>query len=253
MYQEGKPAREIIKLFPNRIKAEKTIIRILKKQGVSIRPRGLYSPIENENFFEKIDTERKAYILGLLLTDGYIIEPSTKKKASHCWGLEIKEEDKYLLDEILSEIGKDASPNKGHKNTFYITVRSNKMCSDLAKYGIVPRKTNTVQFPQNIDVHLVPHLIRGIFDGDGTVYINAKKQCVFGFYGNNQMLYELREILHQDIGLKKLKITDKGTVSQITFGARESVKKFHDYIYKDATIYLRRKRKKFNDFFNISH
>lgn len=36
----------------------------------------------NENYFEKIDTEEKAYLLGLLLTDGSIRKGKNKSQSS---------------------------------------------------------------------------------------------------------------------------------------------------------------------------
>lgn len=54
---------------------EKTYIKILQQNNVKIRARGNVSyPIKNEDFFENINTEEKAYLLGLMISDGYIFK-----------------------------------------------------------------------------------------------------------------------------------------------------------------------------------
>ena len=44
--------------------------------------------------------------------------------------------------------------------------------SDLNKLGVVERKSLILTFPteQQVPKHLMPHFIRGYFDGDGSVY-----------------------------------------------------------------------------------
>lgn len=49
-----------------------------------------------------------------------------------------------------------------------IAVRSDLMAEDLAKYGVIPRKTLHTYLP-NINEQYLPHLVRGIFDGDGSI------------------------------------------------------------------------------------
>lgn len=43
------------------------------------------------------------------------------------------------------------------------------MAEALAKYGVVPRKSHITYLPLNIPKEMFSHLIRGIFDGDGSI------------------------------------------------------------------------------------
>ena len=49
------------------------------------------------------------------------------------------------------------------------------MATDLAKYGIIPRKTGHEFLPiDEIPDNLIRHFIRGFFDGDGTYVFCSK-------------------------------------------------------------------------------
>lgn len=50
--------------------SERSVSRVLKEANINTKRINRYRL--NESFFNKIDTEQKAYILGLLFADGYI-------------------------------------------------------------------------------------------------------------------------------------------------------------------------------------
>ena len=70
MYNDGKSTVEIAKLLNA---CDTGILKILKQFNCKIRTKKECSTIYtlNENYFEKIDTPRKAYWLGFLYADGY--------------------------------------------------------------------------------------------------------------------------------------------------------------------------------------
>ena len=61
------------------------------------------------------------------------------------------------------------------KTPFRLTVNSYTLCQDLEKYGIVPRKSLILKFPNNISDEMLPHIIRGYFDGDGSISCYKRK------------------------------------------------------------------------------
>lgn len=223
--------------------SDNTIISILDSCGVQIRRPGVTTPVKHENFFEIIDTEEKAYILGLLISDGYVI---ISKRENHSdtvfWGLTLQTCDKYMLELIKDIIGLDNKKIYHARNEYSLTVTSKKMVNDLAKYGVVPRKCKSVYFPYDkLDKSLYRHLIRGIFDGDGCI---SKNTC--SFTGNNILLPEIQNVLVNDLGINRTKITTKKDgVTVFAFSSKTDVSKFFHYLYDDSTIYLKRKYEKF--------
>lgn len=50
---------------------------------------------KNEEYFNVIDSEKKAYLLGYFLADGCVTNPSNGKK---CISMCLQEQDKYILE-----------------------------------------------------------------------------------------------------------------------------------------------------------
>ena len=127
-----------------------------------------------EDFFEKIDSEEKAYLLGLLKTDGFIKKGKNGRQSR--WGISLKESDKILLEQIKIIINSDVLLSKDcreGKESYSLEITNEKMCDDLAKYEILPNKTYLLT-----DIHLeqIPevfqkHYLRGLLDGDGSIFI----------------------------------------------------------------------------------
>lgn len=248
LYKQGLPACRILEKYNDKVVSENSIIKVVRDNGFEVRPRGTFPNIKNEDFFEIIDTEEKAYILGWLISDGYVIYPKGKKNPF--WGITVKSSDKYILERFKEIIGieknivdsKRFRPNRKTKYTYEseLVIISRKMVEDLAKYDIVPRKCKTVTFPSNIRDDLIPHIIRGIFDGDGCISKN-----LIGFYGNEKVLNKINSILQEKINLNKKEVKWRQTCFGFSFSAKQNVKDFYHYIYDNATIYLTRKKERF--------
>jgi len=73
------------------------ITKILKDNNISINyERRNHKYVYNEDFFQKIDTEEKAYILGLLFADGSVHNKRNVVK------LQLQDVDKEILEKISS-------------------------------------------------------------------------------------------------------------------------------------------------------
>lgn len=117
---------------------------------------------------------------------------------------------------------------------------SKKVVQDLKKYGVVPRKSHIVRFPKNIDEGMIHHVVRGIFDGDGCICYNA-----ISFYGSEYMMGDIKKILLKAINVNDNKIHNGKTCFSFGFSSKKDVKSFYHYIYDDATIFLKRKKERF--------
>ncbi len=94
----------------------------------------------------------------------------------------------------------------------------------------------------------MPDLIRGIFDGDGSVWKDGNYPRV-SFTGEYNLLIELSSYLYKEGVISKLCTVfqkKKQHDCYFTFGARQDTKAFFNYIYRDAPFYLTRKFDKFN-------
>lgn len=248
LYKQGLPACRILERYNDKFVSENSIIKVVRDNGIEVRPRGTFPNIENEDFFETIDTEEKAYILGWLISDGYVIYPG--KGGSPFWGISVQSSDKYILEKFKEIVGvkknivdaKRFRPNRKTKYTYEseLVIVSRKMVEDLAKYDIIPRKCKTVTFPSDIRDDLIPHIIRGIFDGDGSI-----SKRVISFYGNEKVLNKVNSILQEKINLNKKEVKWRKTCFGFSFSSKQNVKDFYHYIYDNATIYLTRKKERF--------
>lgn len=117
----------------------------------------------------------------------------------------------------------------------------------LIKLGIHHNKTyeNDDSIFLNVPDNLKRHFIRGYFDGDGTVGIYENKARI-GFVSlNNLLLASILDYLH-NTGFKGF-ISKEKQYTRLRFNGNRSCKLFLDWIYKDATIYMKRKHDIYED------
>lgn len=117
----------------------------------------------NENFFSSWSAEM-SYVFGLIITDGCVSKTGT---ISLCIN------DKNLLEKVKKAMGSDHKiiPSKHQKGLYYFHFAREKLVNDLKNLGVLPNKSLTVKFPNVPQEHL-PDFIRGVFDGDGSVFFN---------------------------------------------------------------------------------
>lgn len=244
-YKQGKSTCQIAKEYNT---FAVSILKILEKHGIETRPVKKYK--HNENFFEKIDTEEKAYVLGWWYSDGN----NTGK------GIRLSITDLDILQKIKDIFGHDGDlyivppKTEKHKTKYCLSMSSLKLSEDLTKLGCMSNKTFLLKFPDEniVPFDLIHHFVRGYFDGDGSIgAYGKKKRPVVQIVGTRHMMEGI------------LKAADiKGTFSQrfperckdnytIHIGSFGSLLKFYDYIYKDSTIYLQRKFDRYREIVGV--
>lgn len=244
-YLLGETSEEIYKDYSDKLTSPDTILSLLKKHNVKRRPAKRRSVITNHSYFKIIDTEAKAYFLGLLIADGSVVNNAGNRAPSI--RLELKSEDSYIIEKFAKEIGFQSQIGLS-RGCNYISFTSIEMAKDLSNYGVVPNKTYVGTFLPLITEDLIRHLIRGIFDGDGTVYICKNNSFNWGFYGSDLLCNQIQDYLSIKLNFKKNKVFNKGSVSFIYLHSESRTRKFYDYIYKKSEIYLLRKKNKFDSY-----
>jgi len=227
---------------------------ILKNRGITVKSsiNKLNNTYKfNENYFDTIDTEHKAYWLGFLYADGCV--KSTKRKEHLAFVLQ--ECDKYILEQFLIDIESNHKitlrPKKKstHQNHYAIAIYNKYLCESLTKLGCHPNKSFTLKFPtpDQVPNHLINHFIRGLWDGDGSISIAKRKfVLVSTLVGTVNICSNIQNILH-NLSIKSSILTDKRCKEEtkyLTIGGSIQVQKFAKWLYQDATIYLKRKYNK---------
>lgn len=135
----------------------------------------------NSTYFEKIDTPLKAYFLGFIYADGYVIY--NEERSNYEFGMELQSKDKYILEKLNYELGnqniishkqpKIIKMNNGkliHSNhSDCLRVYSKELVTDLIDNGVVCNKSNNNTFPI-VDECYFFDFLRGYIDGDGCYY-----------------------------------------------------------------------------------
>lgn len=224
-----------------------SVVKIL--QEYRIKPYNkvqIFSPDLDEYYFNTIDTEIKAYFLGLIITDGCIHYTKGKQPLV---ALSLQECDKYILERFKKEIHSNKVVTSDGRGSANINILSRTMVESLKKYGVVERKSLHTVFPNNIPIELYPHLLRGILDGDGSVSFYARRgrkchvKAIRFCQGNEQFLKDIVDHLFNYCGIDKINTyKEKDSLWSIAYRKDDSMIKIIQYLYKNATIYLTRKK-----------
>ena len=195
----------------------------------------------NNKFFDKIDSEVKAYFLGYLYADGYNDEK--RNKVVFGQAEKDKESVQKFKDALNATHPISVEKRKGNRQSFYkITISSKYFSQALKNQGCQNAKTFNLTFP-DLAPELVNHFIRGYFDGDGSIWFTAEGKPRMSITGLDTFLLDLQKVLVQEcnVNLTKLACRRNNTIKEIRYGGVNNIKKISDYLYKDATIYLERK------------
>ncbi|MCM1219537.1 MAG: hypothetical protein NC548_34080 [Lachnospiraceae bacterium] len=127
---------------------------------------------EHQDFFETINTEEKAYLLGFLAADGCVYDPPSEGKQGII-KLALSSKDIEILELYRTYLGtnKPIQHERRDEEHEYVSLElsSEKMFQDLNKLNIKPRKTYGNVWVNLGDKELQLAFIRGYFDGDGSI------------------------------------------------------------------------------------
>ena len=227
-----------------------TIRRYFKKYNLKAKTLSDYKKYSvNDNYFETIDTENKAYWLGFLYADGCVQNQKNtvslvlaKKDYNHLVKFKNDLNSEYNIRTSCVEL------DDGRTKEYVITnITSKKMVADLVKNGCIPRKTFTCTFPDRniVPVNLVRHFIRGVFDGDGCVVCHNNK-IVVSIAGNINIVSGIqKELYNSNVLEKEPHIYSAKSIYTVDIFGKYNAMRMMEYFYSDATVYLERKYEKF--------
>lgn len=234
--------------------SERSISRVLQENGINTRLKNRYI-IEHEDYFNNIDSEFKAYILGFIFADGYV-----GLHNDFCISLSDTEDNLAILEKFKTELGISLNINCGFDSThnyrhYTLKFSNSQIISDLNKWGVHKNKLNSRNTIPQIDTKLYCHFIRGLFDGDGSIcnyhdsYDN-RDRYELSFLGTHDLLGSIQNILIESCDITNTKlhqVRDIEKLWRIQYRSISSILKIRDYLYENATIFLKNKHKKFYD------
>ena len=213
----------------------------------------------NHDFF-KTWTSEMAYILGFLATDGSIVETKIK--------IGLQRRDCELLEKINKAIEgnypitflekKSKATNNFYFETASLEISSIPMVEDLKKLGVTENKTFTIKsFKEIVPNDYEIDFLRGVIDGDGGFDI-VKGPKKIGkdirmrvSSASLEFIEYLKELTDKykirSSGIKIDNKNRKNTLYVLNYSTKSSII-YYKLAYQNASIYLKRKKDKFDKF-----
>jgi intein/homing endonuclease len=196
------------------------------------------------NFFETIEIEEQAYWLGFIYADGHI------RKKKYVIDIVTSAKDKNHLLKLAKSLDYFYLTYKPKTNGYCLSLCSQKIWKDLKE-----KNENICETFWQLPKFLKWHFIRGFFDGDGTIVyslyhpIKSINHCCIEFTDHIPFLETLKEFFEKE-GYQPILKTDKNvkteTFRRLQLQKRKEILDCYHNFYSNATIYLERKKEKFD-------
>lgn len=177
-YIEGVPAKELAEMYGFR--RSKSILDKVKKFGYN--PSEIYRKniLKSKPYYsfslEKIDSFVKAYILGIIITDGNVDNQGR---------FQINLTDEDAIQYISKHIKKDyktyepyrQKENGKYKNIHRILFSNKKLVEELKRFAVVSNKSKIMLEPDftEDEMKYLPYVFRGMIDGNGWIRKDGKE------------------------------------------------------------------------------
>lgn len=222
---------------------------ILKNKAYERRGKGRFCSVRcsnrkyavNEQYFDVIDSEEKAYWLGFIFADGY--------NSNDELTINLSVKDVSHLEHFKKALAAD-NPI-AHKENAKVSFRvaSRHMCTSLSMLNCVRNKTFTLE-PPNLASDMIPHFVRGFFDGDGCIYLNKKEDQIrsakMSIHCASPVFVRWLLKTLQEQGIHGVYNPASQNSRNVTVSNKQGILDFMNYIYPtDNVVCLERKRAKF--------
>jgi len=210
---------------------------LLPGQGVS-HPQ--YNNLKIETF-DCIDTEHKAYFLGLMAADGH----TSLKPDAKFMSLELQKPDSEVLKKfacLLNYEGEiESISREGKKPSEKLLIYSRKLTESLIKNGI-SETTETHSISTFLPKKLRRHFLRGLIDGDGHIKFSTKALNLT--VSSEALIKTVSEWCLEEFNIKtslKVRTLKSGKLFyRLTFGGKPKL--ILKWTYQDASVYIERKK-----------
>ncbi len=223
--------------------SKQTIRRSFEKYKVDYTMTKNISVLAKDpNFFKEIDSEIKAYMLGLLYSDGSI------SKGGDVY-ISLQEEDTKVVELFKEFLGgnivKIERRKPTHKDQIKWYLGCKLLVEDLMSHGLMVNKSHKEMIMPILRDDLNRHFIRGFFDGDGSIYKSVRNIKIKFFCTSQTFLKGIADFIKGDYYWDK-----NGTVHVLMYGNVEDRLRIKDLFYKNSNYWMIRKKDKFDMYVN---
>jgi len=247
-YQSGLSLMDVARMFGVSAPA---IGGLLARRGIARRTlsESKRTLACNHAYFSEPLDEERAYWIGFILADGAIIEKSYGVTASVAVAL--KAEDKGHLQKLKSALQSEhkivnTKGTKGHLGV-RLAISSTELSESLKKFNVLPRKSNQQIMTDLIPPPLLSHYFRGYFDGNGCIARHSRSRWIVSTVSSELFLSCFLDWIAGKLGGNRPKITFSDGIHRIAWAGTHRCKEILDLLYKDATMFLDRKKKLYDE------
>lgn len=194
----------------------------------------------DNKYFEVIDNCEKAYWLGFLYADGYII--NNKSNRNYELGIELNIKDIQVLKDFNKALGnvhkiqekyneKEFNGYKYNTHSCILRVYSKHIVDDLIKLNILPNKTYKKEYPK-CDKYFYDFL-RGFLDGDGSIYKSKNVLYVKFTNSNYNFLKYIKNTVENNIKINMSIYKENDNKYNLCVTKKEDCKKLLEKLYED--------------------
>lgn len=240
------------------------IMKYLKLSNVEIRDNSAENRKYeiNEHYFNDINSENKAYFLGLLFADGC----NNGKNIT----ISLSDGDEYILKRFANEVfpNKDrelycyklSEKNPNHRDSYSLSICNKNIKNDLNRHGVVQRKSLILKYPNELSDVYFKDFLRGYFDGDGCVRLkrgrneDSPPRVSFSILGTDEFLNcvgrKMVDLFKLKYGFKIYEFKNT-SIKELRVVAIDDVLKVFKSIYNNTDLYLVRKYDKMREVFKL--
>lgn len=227
-------------------RSESAVFQRAHRYNISLRK----SYPRNSRYFEQIDSEEKAYILGFIYADGYVSKPIRYDRRIQ---IALHPKDIDILERIRKEIGY-MGPLLKENNKIKLVISDKKIHYDLTDIGLFNNKSLTITYPKTLSPAWNRCFIRGFFDGDGCITKpSGNKHYIASICaGSKDMLASIQSVISREIGCRGSLRKDKRSSCFNLIYYTQEVPILLAWLYKNSKIHLNRKYQKYLDAMKIA-
>jgi hypothetical protein len=213
------------------------VTRVLRDLGIPTRSCAPLRPYDVFNqVFDDLSGEHEAYWLGFIYADGTVRRT--------CLNVGLAAKDLGHLEKLAAFLGCEGRAILDQRSTAWLQVSDRYLADRLRDLGIEPHRPRPTRALEAVPPAMRHHFLRGAFDGDGSVSIAPQLQLV----GRLPFLQAVQDELMAHASTNPVGIKSKHDEwGKLYYKGIHRCLAITDYLYRNATIYLARKRERIDD------